>query len=129
MLIIGESCNWKPSQKKAAMAAINSLLLRHALPNVYEFAHLYPLSSQALKRWEVEKKLNPHHPKSAGTFSVEACKFVLETMECETNLDFQDKAFFAMTVYGGMRAEDVDCTHCDEVKIIPYDATTDTPRM
>lgn len=128
LLSLGESCEWRESQKKSAMAALNDQLRNLGKPNIYDFSHEYPLSHSVLARWVMQMKTDPKHPKRAGIFSPQACDWVIANYPLTEAVHFQHRAFFAMTCFGAMRVEDVDRTHSEEVSLVSYDAELDIPR-
>ncbi len=74
-------------------------------------------------------KENPHHVKQAAVLTPETVGHILKHVQPESPGEFQDKAFFALTVFAGMRTEDVDGVFCRNVEKLPYDSVKKVPRQ
>ena len=66
--------------------------------------------------------------KHASLLSVEQLKGMME-LDSHQPQDYQDMCFLAMTVFAGMRVEDVDGLLAIGVTKVPYHAGRNEPRM
>jgi hypothetical protein len=81
------------------------------------------------QRWETQLKEHPHVVQRAAVMSPELCGIVLRHFQCVSPLEFQDKAAFCCLAFAGMRIEDIDCSLCKNISIVPHNATKKISRQ
>lgn len=122
---LGKSFDWKPHHKKTFLAAINSMAILVGAPNVFDHAHLYPLTHQAKQKWETHLKQKPYFPQQAAHFSREAMLAMCSLM-CETNPEVLDQVAVVTACWTSLRVEDLCNTLSKNVSKIL--ASNDAPR-
>lgn len=117
-----------PSAKKSILATFNMMLQHHRMENTHIAPHKYPKTIEAVGKWNSYLKVHPHHAESAPILNQEQIAAML-ALTCTCPLDYQDKAFCALTTGLGMRKEDVDQIKSTGIQDLPYCFVTKTPRM
>lgn len=70
-------------------------------------------------------KKAPYFPSSASNFSAEAIAEIL-SLDCSSKRDYQDKCFAAITIFAGMRLQDVWNVKCTGISKVAR--SRDSPR-
>ncbi|KAJ1417793.1 hypothetical protein B484DRAFT_466539, partial [Ochromonadaceae sp. CCMP2298] len=115
LLKLGKEHQWKPHFRKAAQAAIRSLLVKAGVPLLFDRMDLWTATHRVLQRWACELKITPYHTKGSTPFTAEVLGLILKLI-CTTPEEIRDTA----------TVEDVD--YMKERNITLKQATTRDPR-
>ncbi|KAJ1394749.1 hypothetical protein B484DRAFT_407796 [Ochromonadaceae sp. CCMP2298] len=107
LLAVGKEHDGKPHFRKAAMAAIGSMLKKHNIDKLFESPHLYRETHRVITRWLCELKINPYYAVGSMAYCAPALAAILQLVNTSPQ-EQRDSAVVILTCFTSLRIEDVE---------------------